>query len=1251
MTEKTELWLGKYGADFAQAMKPIVAEFVASGAFEHLKVLTFNDMYLSGYTYAAQFDNDIDRYLMSMLSLLNQVTNPLAVEGTSDVLNLFLVDNEIEKETVVEIIKPYVANFLQTKLHQFKCFTKVEEIDTAGVGLAILTLDELPSFMVKYQELVKSRTNFIKGFLAWTSEVIEQNQGKDVAISRENISPEQYAKLNELPHVNHDITLKRELEQYLNNEPFTLYELYSHLQSVYEFLTASSETYETSHMVYQRDKDGNDVEVGERVYQYQAAPIGLLYVFNGYLYNNPEYYAQRSHLLTFIKALNPNTFVWCDEAKQEQKLHLETLSRLVVRNVQVKMFECFAPYFLELNSITGNNERVHFNLLLEYQDARNFVTGNGLTSAQNSVLRLAPSKHFSKLRDIDPQLLVSLAFGVLQRTVLVVTNDRAQTTQQIEEICAQVAELRAGAKQLAIVEAKELPFYRGRIEVAVLLKDVEISRNLLADLSCIVDSPSDQYSALIVFGTIKNAKHKRRKAKDGEESIEEEQSLDLVEQQRKVIHDFLRDRRIVRRNTIPNDSTFYYPPSLCNIDLQSADYFEHQEKRNWHSQLSSDKFLTVRFNNREISYYPNLNGNLMVLAGINRNYFSRLGVSTIYERDSKATFKDINIVTNAYHQNLNSGDMITNISIAIHRLINLFTERKKRISYMRNVAAYWIVSDSQAELLSLYSKLFCNIFNKEPDAQVNIKILSEITNAPLEANSVMNSETNPLSDMIIRKMEYENLLLNLEEYKRYLRQHCSQQNPGFEKVQSLLETMEQSDIDQQIYLYIESLRRALSQAGEQDLPLDENMLDSYQYMIDIYDRNKDYKADTEIVLMTQSEYRNYLTNTSPDVIVVENSYDLYQDSTASNFANFVRELFSITGTSTILISSPESSAEELVHTTDSSENRASNTQIVYDLPSAERYAYGVNFSQEDFNDSSYVNFEASAYNYDKLIEALRKDINSAPIAALQAFDLPLTSYALPQESNGDYRIYEKEQLPALRRYGYIPALGEKELEIQLNYLSATPSKIVNTILSLLLQQKNTKSRGLVVVNNPEVKAFLECFANEFSFVVHDFNSLNLERAVFSHAVIVADNDVYLQQAVIQHVSLLTRGFKTTGTIFLLANMEAQTDVLGIIAQDQAYEFGGHLLSVYPNVSQITEQKQIASRMFRYDFFSPYCFLDRATDHYVFKQSPKLPGYRRFTEGGKVESEMKNVSGILNLGVTSANFSHGGKKRNKSKKRR
>lgn len=1249
MTTTKDLWLGRSATDFAQHLVPTFINMVDEGWLDDKAILQANDMYLSGFAYAVSFDNDYNRYLDAIIALYNQIRNPLGFEGVSDLLNVLIVDNQNEKDVFIEIVTPVVEKYFNNRLAQkVPLYTSLQQINSSGLGIAIITLDELPAFLTKYDELVKRRLKGINKVLTWANQVLESHQSKDFILNDKNLSQEELKRFLEIfAESECTLLLEREKLDQVAKDGISLYQLYSHLQSVHDFLTQSNVNYEVKHTRFERNESGNDIEIGEDIYQYSTAALGLVYIANGYLYNKPNYYKQRAHLLNFIRSLRPNYLVWCEEPRQEQRLQLESLTHLTVRRACNIVFHSTDTYALELTSIQGNNERINFNLLAQYQDLRSFRIGNGYSSGPQNTLRLTPGKHIARLKNADSQLLTALTLGVLQRLVLVVTANREETIAQIESYCEQVPELRAAAKQLAIINQEDVQFYRSHVEVAVILKEVKVTRNLLADLYCSVYMPPDQFSATIIYGVANSSKGtvkgKKRKGENGEEGIELQDS-DLIDEQRNVIIDFLRDRRFVRRNNIPNDPNYYYQPVLSQLDTQFAEYFDHQEKRNWHSQLSSDKFLTVRFNNREISYYPNLNGNLYVLAGINRNFFSRPFASDYYNQLKTVTQPSDLINEFTFNQNLNSGDLITNISIAIHRLINLFTERDKRVGCFRNVAAYWIVSDSQAELLPLYAKLFTNIFNKEPNVKVDIKLLSDAINTPIAENSVLNINTNSYVKMTDRKLAYNFILY----FAQLLIQEGSNLDVFANTLQQLNE-LKNHDINQFLAVFEHTLEEYSDNYNI--IFEDPSFASMLHTTLDYFAMYNGYEGANEIVLMTVSEYQKYCRDTAPDVIVVENSFDLYQESTAANFANFIRELLILSGVSIILVSSPDTTSEKLLYHAEFRFKRLDNSVIALDVPTCERYAFGIHVAKNDFLAPEYKNFKASDYDYDAVINYIKNETNARYKIAVRAFDLPLTPYALPQYSNQEYRIVERQQLPPERRFGYIPALGEKLVDIYVDYLPITPSVVINKAISVLLQAKNSKSRGLLVVQNPELKAFCENLAGEFGIVVHDFKSVALERAIFSHAVIIADNNDYLQHAVLQHVTLITRGFRFPGNIFMFANMDQQSDVLGIIAADRPNTFCGHHFELYPELSQVSEKESRGN--FRRDNISPYFSVERQGETVVYRSNPRLPGARNYSESTKGKVDISSpLSEMFEMGLAGTNFTHGsGKRKAKHGKRR
>ncbi|WP_147396807.1 hypothetical protein [Psittacicella hinzii] len=1190
-------WLRRNPTFFAEGLEKSVSRFTNNETSSLLHKLAFNDFYLSGYAYAIEHAFDDTRYICAFSVLEQYIYNYFGVVNhENDLLALYLVDNNVSKVNLHSLLKRQIAEHFDNNLKgNLPVYTSVEAINSAGLGVAILTLDELPDFLVKFEGLVNRRKVALQKYLEITKKILENNQGKDIKLNDPSVSPELKEQLIALAQ-EENLTFLFPYGQLQTATNLSLYSLNAKAQSLLDFFTENSTSYETSKTVYGKMEDGTDVEISDKTYRYTTAPLGLLYVLDGYLYNLPKYYAKRAGLIPFMRALNPQTMFWCDLFRQTQRLNLEDLTSLVVRKIYPKILDTLVPYYARLDNIGGNKDRVNLTLLNEYQDLRNFVNGSGVSTSGPYTIRLSPSKFLSRIKGIDGQLLTAFSFAVRQRKTLIVTDNMERTVEEVEALFEQAPELRNHLNFLNIISAEDLTLFRTQYEVIVILKEVKLDQDLLPLINSSAWRHQEVASPLIIYGTdVNKLEASYRGDQDSLEKVQE----NLFEQQKAVL-DFLRNRRMVRRNNLPVDVNFYYTPTLSATDTVFSNYFDHQEQRNWNSQLSSDKFLTVRLNNLEISYYPNLNGNLFALAGVNRNFFTT-------PISGKQNLSDENISGNIYHLNLDSGDLISNLSIAIHRLISLFTERKKKVSHMRNVSAFWVVSDSQAALLPVYAKLFTNIFNKEENAGVVVKQFAEIKDQPLSPTSILAVDSK--YDQV-RNEAYDNVVAVVEQIKNNFVANLLEQSyhddskPGFSSEDStIVDQILNQDIDSDILLavnYISQLKVTNPKLVNADLEL----------VLDFYENNKEYFGETELILLTRSDYLQYCREANPDVIVIENCLDLYKRETASEFAEFVKNLFIEKRSSLVFISSPEPATDGVVKLADITGQRIPTQHLICDLPTSDRYAYGINFNAMEFKTLSDKEFKADG-DPQALAAYLKENLAKAKVARLEAFDLPISAYNLPQNPNPDYYLVDKGQLEAKRRYGYIPALGEKALDIYVPYLDVTKSKVVNAALSILLQPRNNKTRGLVVVNNAKAKEFLAALAPEFGFVVHDYKSIELERAVFSHAVVIADPEREIPQAVIQQATLLARGFKSTGSVFLLANMQEIAPTLGFLALDSTVFSGGLLMNYYPPISQLLENPTATYKMLRVDFFSPYYYLEHNKDTYSFVNTPSLNELMKF----------------------------------------
>lgn len=1353
MSNQKDLWKGKqYFYNDAQFLGHGNKEQNSSEKDAELLANIMNyDIYQPGFTYTIGFENEIRKINVALAALTNLHNNPLSSEGLVDSASLYLVDNELEKD----LVRPFLETF--TNYHKLRLCSSVNKLDFCGNGVLLLTLDELPAAVVKLSELNRERNQHLTELLSLLRSVFEKTSYVETEISQ--LPPK--IKLEILEAVKRaDLYAGHKI---LNKTLFDLHERAENLQS---FCALDTATYQTKHILI-TDLGAKEVENTEVTYNYSAVPVGLVFIHSGNLYDNPAYYAKRKYLLDFLKPLIPSFMYWAEFRRQENYQHIEEFSRFPLRNINLRVERANSTYFLQTSGVNADLSRMHFNPMFELQDFRGFKLHNSFNLTNNNTsLRLSPSKIITKLKDsnLTTQMITALQFGVTQRSTLLVVKNHEQAVAKLNYASSLSANLQSAQRNLAVVAIDDLPFYPYCTEIVIIDKDVELTQDHVAKLVSLTSVPQeDDVSGLFIFGSgeiqgsqPKKAKQNKNKSKKHKTTQELEELLepnlvlveadfeaeDLTEKQLEVVQNYLRDHRVHQRNLSLADTNFSYMPSLTDNALQAIDYFAHQEHRNWNSQLSSEKALTVRSNNREISYYPNLSNNQFILSCFNNHLFDNplTFVNTNSELSKSEKFS--NYYTNL---NLNSGDLVTNISVAIHRIINLFTNRNQRIGRLQNINVVWLLPDGQEDLIPVYEKLFTNIFNKESSpvniSRVSPELIQEIEDknivelwrrlkawyvnglkfvrtfinfykgvAPLEiqpefiehfdaempveaifaqitglindpSHIVLFSKftedehfVSRVSDLINHSIclkillehqialdakegktnteaehylafinrlvngrqnrEYQQEMLKFFEVQKAAQERVARERADQASQQASQQAAQQAAQETQATQETQTAQTSTADNSQpqtseptttQEEHKGENKAESkaeskaenkaeskgeskaeattpnptadYEFRFHRFptpqqvervthlrrlitnkaiearmqilaslsiDHDLDQLSQSNIFIATVKQYEEFgLDMLSPDTIVVESMVDLYDSNKSVEFANAVLELFSNgIPANVVMISSPELDAENLMNFAEANVQRPhgfhfkrlSNLNNVYEVPTSERYGYVVDFEAEEFMEPSYQDFVCPEFDAAEVVRQFNKDQQNfrLPQAVMKTFTLPLSAYSLPTKPNTDYLINEGVQLDCLNRFGYIPSMGEKLQELTINYSNFTADKIVNAALNLLLSNRGSKNRGLVVVNHPEIKKFFEQFIQAANISVHDFDSVVSERVIFSHAVVIATAEEQVEQSIIQHVALLTRGFKTPGSIFLFTNATSQTRLLQLLATN--YQF-------------------------------------------------------------------------------------------------
>lgn len=1179
------------------------------------------DIYQPGFTYTVALNASQSFSRLAHALVYNQLFNPFNCENMSDGLSVIITEHNLEKWSLRNLFHAALNHY------DYNFYTEVNQITSCGQGLAILTLDELPDFVEHVSELVNQREVAVNELLAYIHKLTNQREGRDEQIERLPLEQRQQlealalkADLKLSPRISGEAkeVLRKDQQSYAES----LYELHEQATLVQQYLTSDATDYsfvydyigshvpnapastqaptslpqgasaDTLNQVLDQAASEQEptasldstsltatptsltaatqapatqkttpYEPVKRRVNFRTLPLGVVILSAGYLYNDPVYYSQRKHLLELVKAFLPSATVWVEQQRQASYTPLEDFSRYPLRNVAYQTY-LYSPtaYFLQTGNVGQNNDRIHLEALTEYQDYRNFVARSGCTvNSQGTALRVSPGKNFHKLRDFSAPFVLALTFAQGQREVLFVVKDLAASQAQLEQAVALSPNLKGCLRYLRLVAKDALKYMLGSFELALVDIDVELERNDICMLSWLTKQLVEDHSPMIVYG----AGDRKLKAKSTA-------SVDYTGQQAQAVLDYLRDRRPSFRNKPAEQVDKPYIPCLSDNSVQAVDYFAHQEKRNWNSQLSGDKYLTVRTNNREISYYPNLSANQFVLAGFNSKFFD----SPFDVRSYKG---EENLVPLPFYQNfnLNSGDLITNISLAIHRIINLFSLRHLRLSKYEHLNVVWLCDHE--ELLPVYHKLFTNIFNKETQVDVKVWLASEITpETPTLLNQYSHKELNE------RKLRYLTALTFIKKFVP-ASLNMSKRNPAVETNFSL-----ETPVDQLLEEVVKFWKGMEDHQLDQDRkPILQSIYTSFKQLDE---RLQQYAADgvlgqSNIYLATFKQFKELkLKEVVPDLLVVESCTDLQDPLRAADFANTLAEISAMhTPHSLMLISSPEPDAEYLLSQLERQRRnitrRPSLLNIALELPSAARYGYLVEFSNLDYDKLLQAGKLAphSPEQATALAAKVGQQLPHLPFAALNTLTLPLSAYVQPTSPNPDYLVVGGSPVEAVNSRGYLPAVGEQEEQVQFPFVGISESTTVNTALSLIIAPKATKARGLLVVPETLVDYF-SVLGGAFGFIVHSYESVRAERAIFSHAVIIAEEG--MSPAVVSQAALLARGYKNIGSLFVLQAAQTNKAVWAALATVSHGRIESRLLNHRPH----TIASKLASKS---DFISPH----------------------------------------------------------------
>lgn len=1178
MSDTTNLWQGakfsmsnidNYLFDYSVERVPI--------DLEYMRKLEFFQPHL---TYTMQFTNEFEKFRVAVCSFFNQLYNPFENESMPDFINLYLVDNQLEKELLRSELQHACASYLLCSF-----WDDPKQIVSCASGVCLLTIEEMPDFVVHYSQLANQRLQKLEQLQAFIHKIIDGHHNRDQLIT--SLSSEVATQLNQL-------IAEAELTKYAVDPRLSLYGLNDIIETHLEYYNTQMVTFDIRQSIVEtvhekESQERYELEKNFSEVTYRACPVGVVFVHSGSIYNLSNYYNVRKYHLNYLKGIVPISMIWAEEFGQESYTLIEEFSRYPLRNIYTNLisYEEEMQYLVAgFGQEMSNFEQI--NLIptqgrLPLTSHRSAHGRNAITNDTQQYLTIYPPKNFARFNNAPLSLIVALTYAMNDNNVVYVVNDRDVALAHAEQIVAEFPHLKNLQERVAIVAENSFYHYPYLNNVAVISESVDLNSDLLAharsgllfqmetfeELETLhvpnYDHCSIVYASDITLNQL-NAHHAGAEADplSYEELLECEWDERTIRNLKFFRHGFTGNYRLVQRNIQLAKSNKIFGLDLSNLSYQSLLYFSKQERRDWNSQLSGDKFLTVRHNQREVSYYPNLSANQYVLAAFHKNLFcnfwAQVNPNSPFEQDWLAPEPTI------FNHNVNTGDLVTNISVAIHRIINYCSNRAEQISAHTRVNCVWVVADNDEDLIPCYQKLFTNIFTKEQDAEVNI-----VTSAHLDKFMLKHDLFNQ------RDIESKKLYVTLMRYARQC--YPALRRYGLEKhdpeiLRALTVENGFDELVQNLNNYFSKHKEVVAELFPLNVGVIEEIITKVYPLFASYQPSE---ALTNILIIKQSDYQRHLLSAkSPDLVVFESSYDLLDRDEAFEFAHQVTATVNLsTATNIMMVANPNpvnanffTGLRDFLHRgNDECEfhlgySEDTHLNNIFDLPAAERFTYGIIFNEADFLTKDYLAPEYAEVQVRNVLKAYNTN-NAAVFEQIdvQAYTLPLNGYAIPRGENPDYRVSNGEQLDFshVREWGlnplqeYEPALGERLHTIRLPYAQYTTSKVINTAISLLLAAKHTKSRGLLVTDNQTVIDFFTPYKEEGNFVIHTTKSLRSERAVFSHCVILADPFSPLKPAVVEHATLLTRGFKTPGSVFLLHTKKAFHECLGLLKRLSYFE--------------------------------------------------------------------------------------------------
>lgn len=1233
---------------------------------EYMRKLEFFQPQL---TYTMQFTNEFEKFRVAVCSFFNQLYNPFENESMPDFINLYLVDNQLEKELLKPELQHACSSYLLCSF-----WDDPKKIVSCASGVCLLTIEEMPDFVVHYSQLAHQRLQKLEQLQGVIHKIIEGHHNRDQLLT--SLTGETATQLNNL-------LAEAELTKYAVDTRLSLYALNDIIETHLEYYNTQMVTFDIRQSIVETitEKDSQERYELEKNFSevtYRACPVGVVFVHSGSIYNISNYYNVRKYHLNYLKGIVPISMIWAEEFGQESYTLIEEFSRYPLRNIYTNLIS----YEEELQYlVTGfAQEMSNFEQIdlipaqgrLPLTSHRTAHGRNAITKDTQEYLSIYPPKNIARFHNVPLSLIVALTYALNDNNVVYIVANREQAVAQAEQIVTEFPHLKNLQERVAIVAENSFYHYPYLNNVAVISESVDLNSDLLAHARSglifqmetfeeleTLHVPNYDHCTIVYAADITLNQLNAHQAVSREQPLSYEELLECNWDERTLRNlKFLRygftgNYRIVQRNIQLTKSNKIFGLDLSNLSYQSLLYFSKQERRNWNSQLSGDKFLTVRHNQREVSYYPNLSANQYVLAAFHKNLFGNFWAQVNHNSGFEQDWLSPEPII--YNHNINTGDLVTNISVAIHRIINYCSSRKEQISSHTRVNCVWVVADNDEELIPCYQKLFTNIFTKEQDAEVNI-----VTSATLDKFMLNHDLFNQ------RDLESKKLYVTLMRYVRMcytaLRRY-GLENHDAEIMRTLNVEHGFDELVQNLNNYFSKHQDVVAELFPHNVAVIEEIINKVYPLFVSYQPND---ALTNILILKQSDYQRYLIGAkSPDLVVFESSYDLLDRDEAFEFAHQVTSTVNLsTATNIILVSNPNpvnsnffsGLRDFLQRSNDACDFRLgysedSHLNNIFDLPAAERFTYGIIFNEADFLTKDYFEPKFAEVQVRNVIKAY--NANSATVFEqidVQGYTLPLNGYVIPRGENPDYKVSNGEQLDLqhIREWGlnplqeYDPALGERLHTIRLPYAQYTTSKVINTVISLLLAAKHTKSRGLLVTDNLTVIDFFTPYKEEGNFVIHTTKSLRTERAVFSHCVILADPFSPLKPAVVEHATLLTRGFKTPGSVFLIHTKKAFHECLGLLkrltyferkpldfsandnylALDHAQTEYNTRVSIYPFASYQVSQYQL------YD--SPTVapesdFSYRENDYAFSVEDPCLPYmYYRFDLGEKLFDLIKEL---------------------------